>query len=180
MTIIYHYHPNTGEYVAIGEADQDPLNAGNWLIPAYATTIAPPEADEGFVAVFEENDWKLLEDFRGKCVFDKNTGESLVIKNLGPISEEYTLLEKPSDEYKWEVDKWVVDSEKANLKLSNTERAWRDAELNRADIELNKVQDGVGTGTVTQWREYRCALRDWPENELFPDASKRPIAPDAQ
>lgn len=63
--------------------------------------------------------------------------------------------------------------------LASIERAWRDTELDRADIELNKVQDGMGTGTVGTWREYRCALRNWPESEFFPDPTKRPIAPDA-
>jgi len=62
--------------------------------------------------------------------------------------------------------------------LTVMERAWRNAELERADIELNKVQDGMGTGTVTAWREYRCNLRNWPENQDFPDSSKRPVAPD--
>ena len=63
--------------------------------------------------------------------------------------------------------------------LAAIERAWRDGELDRADIELNKVQDGMGTGTVSAWREYRCALRNWPEHESFPDSSFRPNAPDA-
>ena len=63
--------------------------------------------------------------------------------------------------------------------LASIERAWRNGELDRADIELNKVQDGMGTGTVAQWREYRCALRNWPEHESFPDSAQRPVAPDA-
>ena len=63
--------------------------------------------------------------------------------------------------------------------LAAIERAWRDGELDRADIELNKVQDGMGTGTVSAWREYRCLLRNWPENEFFPDSTKRPVSPDA-
>lgn len=62
--------------------------------------------------------------------------------------------------------------------LETEERAWRNTELFRADIELNKVQDGMGTGTVGTWREYRCALRNWPESEFFPDSTKRPVAPD--
>lgn len=62
--------------------------------------------------------------------------------------------------------------------LASAERSWRDAELNRADIELNKVQDGMGHGAVGEWREYRCALRDWPEHASFPDAAHRPVAPD--
>lgn len=57
------------------------------------------------------------------------------------------------------------------------ERLWRDYELARADVELNKVQDGVGVGTVGAWREYRCALRDWPVHDKFPNEAYRPIAP---
>lgn len=63
--------------------------------------------------------------------------------------------------------------------LAAIERVWRDGELGRADIELNLVQDGMGTGTVSAWREYRCLLRNWPESEFFPDSTKRPVAPDA-
>lgn len=63
--------------------------------------------------------------------------------------------------------------------LTFSERSWRNGELDRADIELNKVQDGMGVGTVAAWREYRCALRDWPSNPNFPDSTKRPVAPDS-
>lgn len=61
------------------------------------------------------------------------------------------------------------------------ERSWRDVELIRADIELNKVQDSdpKSKGSVSAWREYRKALRAWPEHQDFPDKSKRPVAPDA-
>lgn len=59
------------------------------------------------------------------------------------------------------------------------ERAWRNGELLRADIELNKVQDGSGVGTVSAWREYRNSLRDWPESKDFPSIESRPKAPTA-
>lgn len=80
--------------------------------------------------------------------------------------------------------RWVVDepavSEEESLRLSASciEREWRGKELNRADIELNKVQDGVGSGTVSAWRTYRCQLRDWPASPDFPDKGSRPVAPD--
>lgn len=58
-------------------------------------------------------------------------------------------------------------------------RLWRDSELQRADIMLAKVQDGMpNLGTVTEWRKYRVALRTWPEQEGFPASAPRPIAPD--
>lgn len=56
-------------------------------------------------------------------------------------------------------------------------RLERNAELSRADVQLNKVQDGVkGIGTVDAWRKYRIALRDWPTTEGFPTVF--PTAPD--
>ena len=62
--------------------------------------------------------------------------------------------------------------------LASMERVWRNGELDRADIELNKVQDGMGFGSVSEWREYRKALRDWPEHPDFPNKEFRPKAPD--
>lgn len=84
---------------------------------------------------------------------------------------------------KFDGNAWIDLGEEVHVPTyeenSFVERMWRDSELNRADIELNKVQDGMGTGTVSAWREYRCSLRDWPESPNFPDSTKRPIAPDA-
>lgn len=64
---------------------------------------------------------------------------------------------------------------------SYTERAWRDSELTRSDIELYKVQDSdpKAVGTVAGWREYRKTLRAWPEHKDFPNKEKRPVSPDA-
>lgn len=61
----------------------------------------------------------------------------------------------------------------------NLEIVWRNSELFRADIELLKVQDSdpKAIGTVSQWRDYRKALRTWPENPDFPDKQKRPVSP---
>lgn len=62
---------------------------------------------------------------------------------------------------------------------SANERLWRNQQLLVADYELNKVQDSdaQAVGSVTQWRDYRKALRAWPEHEDFPDESKRPVSP---
>lgn len=65
------------------------------------------------------------------------------------------------------------------LDHSQGERVWRNWELARADIEINKAQDGDGTGTVKAWREYRKALRAYPSLEGFPNIELRPVAPDA-
>lgn len=60
--IIYHYNPDTGRLVGIGEADPDPLNADAWLLPAHATTEEPPTPAEGCYAAWLDGEWALLEE----------------------------------------------------------------------------------------------------------------------
>lgn len=55
---IYHYHPETGEYLGSGEADPSPLEPDVWLYPAHSTDIAPPEAQAGFVRVWDGGQWQ--------------------------------------------------------------------------------------------------------------------------
>lgn len=62
--------------------------------------------------------------------------------------------------------------------LASRELNWRNKELIRADIELNKVQDNdsKAVGTVAEWRAYRKELRSYPDSENFPNGS-RPTPP---
>lgn len=75
------------------------------------------------------------------------------------------------------IDKNLLDKQQAI-----NERVWRNNELVRAGVELNKVldSDASAVGTETEWRQYRNALRSWPESLGFPETAHRPIAPDAE
>lgn len=75
---------------------------------------------------------------------------------------------------------WLFPGWSDDLASKESERSWRNSELARADIELNKSQDGDGVGTVKAWREYRKSLRAWPETKGFPFREFRPVAPDLQ
>ena len=75
---IYHYHPETGEYLGDGLADPSPLEPGKYLIPAHATTAAPPTAMSGKVRVW-----------RGEWMFeDKQPEEQPVDPGYEPSLEE--------------------------------------------------------------------------------------------
>lgn len=54
---IYHIDPKTGELLGQGEADPDPLDKGNWLIPAHATSLAPPAAAKDKTTRFDGSKW---------------------------------------------------------------------------------------------------------------------------
>lgn len=63
--------------------------------------------------------------------------------------------------------------------ITNNERAWRNAELARADNQIRMHEDGDSTASATEaeWRSYRNALRAWPQCENFPEIGFRPAAP---
>ena len=52
--IIYTYEPETRHYTGTSKADPDPLDASNWLVPAYATLVAVGEDKPDHVQVFDE------------------------------------------------------------------------------------------------------------------------------
>lgn len=54
---IWHFHPETGALIGAGSADPNPLEQGGWLIPAFATPVAPPEAEEHEVVLWVDGAW---------------------------------------------------------------------------------------------------------------------------
>lgn len=58
---VYHYDESTGEYLGDGIARPDPMEPGRWLIPAWATTVEPPEPQEGRVRCFDGTAWVYVD-----------------------------------------------------------------------------------------------------------------------
>jgi len=102
------------------------------------------------VEISDELRWELLDEV--------SSGKEIVFKD-GILTSETVVATYQN----------VVDSE----------RLWRDSELQYADIELYKVQDSdsKAVSTVAAWREYRKLLRSWPEHPKFPDTKYRPNSP---
>lgn len=72
----------------------------------------------------------------------------------------------------------------ADLAAAN-ELAWRNGQLTATDRlvarDRDEMDDGGGTTLdqtqYTQLQAYRRALRDWPQDQWFPAAEHRPVAP---
>lgn len=58
---IWHINEITGELLAAGLADPDPMQAGSWLIPAHATNVEPPQHVEGSTRHFIAGGWEYKE-----------------------------------------------------------------------------------------------------------------------
>jgi hypothetical protein len=82
---LYHYHPETREYLGESEARPDPLVPGGWLIPAHATTQAPPAAPQGLAAAWSGAAWTLAEDHRGRQGWVD--GQPATVTELGPLPD---------------------------------------------------------------------------------------------
>ena len=78
---IYHYHPVTGEFLGEGVADESPLEPGAYLVPAHATTTAPPTAVAGKVRVW-----------RGEWVFEDAQADQPLDPEYEPTPEELEQL----------------------------------------------------------------------------------------
>lgn len=58
---VYTYNPITGDFITDAMADEDQLNPGNYLMPAYSTTLEPPAFDpETEIIYFDpiNSEWK--------------------------------------------------------------------------------------------------------------------------
>jgi hypothetical protein len=92
---IWNYHPSNKELLWKSNAVPSPLEPGEFLIPAYATTTKPPEAIlNKQVYVFNDGSWSVVDDHRGE-IWWKPSGESVTIEEIGSEVINGLLSEKP-------------------------------------------------------------------------------------
>lgn len=89
---IHNYHPVTGEYLSTTDADVDPLTPGSFLIPANATTDAPPTQQQGQARVLVNGAWTLVPDHRGETWWS-DWQTPVVIDELGTPAPELSLTQ---------------------------------------------------------------------------------------
>ncbi|EKM7383202.1 tail fiber assembly protein [Escherichia coli] len=176
---VFNLLDGTNEF--IGESDAYiPPHTG---LPANSTDIAPPDIPVGFAAVFnaDEMKWELVEDHRGKTVYETKTGAAIYISELGSLPSDVTTISPTGNYQKWNGNAWVDD-----------ESAERDALVREAEFQKKEqtayageiiatLQDAVDLDMATEeeksslakWKKYRVLLNrvqpedapniEWPE-----------------
>jgi hypothetical protein len=110
---IYHYHPEYKYFTYDGDANLSPEDPNVYLIPAYATDIEPPSCEEGYIQVFDETSWDIIEDNRGQY-WNKETLLCHNIENpctcCNNLTKEIPPFESrlPNQVIKWN-DGWVIE-----------------------------------------------------------------------
>lgn len=161
---VFNLRSDTNEFIGAGDA----YIAPNTGLPAHCTDIEPPKVTAGKVAVFNEskNSWDVLDDHRGKVVFDKNTAESFYISELGPLPDNVTSV-SPDGEYQmWGGKGWVKDIEAEKLAQVRDAELTKNNLMQTANNNIFPLQDAVDLELATdeekellnKWKKYRVLL----------------------
>ncbi|PZZ31534.1 tail fiber assembly protein [Escherichia coli] len=140
---IYNLLAGTNEFIGEGDAYIPPHTG----LPANSTDIAPPDIPAGFVAVFNSDkaSWHLVEDHRGKTVYDVASGDALFISELGPLPENVTWLSPEGEFQKWKTKNSLMQVASEHI-----------APLQDAvDLEIATEEE---TSLLEAWKKYRVLL----------------------
>ncbi|WP_411261849.1 tail fiber assembly protein [Serratia marcescens] len=159
---VYNFLADTKEFIGVSDCYIPPGTG----LPAYCTDIKVPEATEGSVACFDNDEWLLKEDHRGKTVWDKTTRREVLIEQLGPIPETFTRLKPKSDFDVWDGEKWVKDEKAERKALVSDAENQKISLLRKANDVITPLQDAVELemasddeqNKLTVWRKYRVQL----------------------
>lgn len=119
---IYNYDSVNKTFISESQADYNPRTKEYSLVPAFATTIAPPNTGVNEIATFNGSGWDIVDDVRG-YVWVKETGEQIEYTELGQLPETLTDIPKPEGLYVWDNGTWIIDNnavlEEAKQVLNN-------------------------------------------------------------
>lgn len=184
QTTVFFFDETTGEF---SHAAERTIKAGMG-VPRGSTELAPMKWTDGFKPVFDGSVWVLVQDHRGKTLFNKLTKQPARMGSLGPIPDGYTD-QVPGHEFdKWTESGWVLDQEALDEAIRQHSQQRIDSEMARVTPLIQAYQDKVDMGKAEEYeitnmealREYRVALLevdllkpDWPP---LPIRYTKPIA----
>lgn len=119
MKTIYLFNSQTRELIGSAVADESPLEPGEFLMPADATDIEPPEFGKKEIAVFIDDEWIIKPDWRGVILY-KADGTSYSISAIGDEPDDgSTELPPPDEMHQFVAGQWVLDQAKIDAQLKS-------------------------------------------------------------
>ncbi|MFJ5335956.1 tail fiber assembly protein [Pectobacterium sp. CHL-2024] len=154
---VYQVHPVSREYIG-ANYEYLPVGVG---IPA-DSYIDIPEIPPADLALRRSNDglkWEHVLDYRDQSAYSKETRQAQVVRQLGELPDNMTLL-KPATEFdKWDGNTWVTDADAqraAAVKIAQQELASRKSV---ASSRINELTYAINLDIATD--EEKTALLEW-------------------
>lgn len=177
--IVYLFN-QTGEYAGTDLAYPSPLEPGVWLTPPSSTETAPPNVPQNKAAVWQGDEWELVDDFRNRMIYKKSDASKAHLLDIGPVPYGYTV-DAPADNLiapQWDEDEesWVETPYVAPALTWDDIRMRRDGLLNSCD--WTQIADAPLTAPEkAQWTAYRAELRNIPQDFDDPEDVEWPTSP---
>ena len=135
---IYCYDRETGLLVCTSQADPNPMQEGDWLLPAFATLKAPPEAPQGQVAVFsEDNTWALLPDHRG--TWYKADGQAVQIDDVQADVQGMVRTAPPSPDHVLSKGDWQISEQRVAARFAAYKTAQFSKKREEREVMINRL-----------------------------------------
>ncbi|HDG1666728.1 TPA: tail fiber assembly protein [Kluyvera ascorbata] len=103
---VFHYLEDTGEYR--GWSDEF-IHVGVSL-PGCSTPIAPGNDIDGYVWVFDGNNWHSSEDHRGETVYSTADRSAVRVNYIGALKAGFVSASPATAFDVWNGKKWVTDT----------------------------------------------------------------------
>ena len=125
---VFNFHPVTKEFVGTVDADESPLEPGNYLIPAFATIKVAPTTAEREVAVFDTaaDDWVVFPDYRSVLLYSTVDGSDVIVTDIGELPADSTELPRPSPYHDWDGASWSLNIIRAQAAVWEKVKSERD------------------------------------------------------
>lgn len=117
-------------------------------------------------------------DLAGNYLYDAAPGYTVEpnTREVPPMDPPGLLAPRYTDARGWHES--ATDEQRAERDRTGTAaalRAWRNRALEAADKAVNTIEDA--RGDASEWRAYRKALRDMPQQSADPRQWQKPQAP---
>ncbi len=160
----YKYDSQTREFLHEVLCQESPREPGKFLIPANATTVAPPEEQEGKARVWNGSLWEYVTDNRGKTMYSvTNSRQTSTMSNIlgADVPEGWTLTPPPDSDNKYTFvgNEWLPQSvEELRAQLENqlwgNYKAYQREYVDPEDLTLANTCAAGGSAkgaAVQQW-----------------------------
>ncbi len=190
--LIYNYDAVTKELLSSEEADQSPLEANIFLLPANATFIKPDgNVDEFKTFCFNPvlNTWSVVPDYRNVNLYSKSD-RLYVFATLGKSLDDLNATTiKPTSDYDiWDAitNSWVYSEDLKTIAKKSEVDKNVETLMSEANTKIAILSDAYELGIITQiekaklteWKTYRVLLSRVSEQETYPLTVEYPVKPE--